>query len=944
MAANVGTAYVTVLPSMKGFGAAVSKEFQGAGTAASAAFGKTAAKGFEQAGSESGGKFLSSVTSKLKGVVNVATKAFGIVGAVATGAFMKGGIDRALNIEQAQFKLKGMGMDVESVMASCNTAVSGTAFGLAAAATAAANMGAAGVAAGDQMTRSLQAATGVAAMGGVELERVGGIFAKVAANGKLSGDELLQMSDMGVNALSALSSYLGKSQADVRAMVTKGQIDFQTFSDAMYATFGTAAYGANDTFSGAMANVQAALSRVSAKFADPALKGLKSVFQATIPAINAVSARLDPLVSGFSVLCEQVSGQVVAGINAFTQALNDTGNPITALKAALDAVVPAGSRAREIFDTVCNAAQGLLPVAQEAGSILAGIFDTAAAAAGKFAPVVQDAANKVVAFLANGGAQATAFGAVFAGAFALLATPIGQLAAKLPAIIGLITSLGGSVSGIVGTLSLMGGNFAKLVSQMGLLKGSMSFFSGMPALLGALVSPVGLAVAGIAALAAGFAYCMATSEEFRNTVMNLVSGIGASLLPVFAQLGTTLASIASAVLPVIVSAVQQLAPIFGQVVALVLQVAAALAPMIAQLMGSLLPCVTTIIGVLANIVSAVMPGLVAILNVVMSVLQAVIPVVMSIISVVVSVASQIIAAVTPIVALIGTVVTAVVSAASMVASTLAAVVSTVVSVFGAIAGTVTSVIATVVSVVTSGFQAAGSAVSAAVNAIGSFIAGLLSTVSSIFNSIAQTVTSCVQNAFSAAQSAFNSMLSAIGSVCGQIYGVVQSGFSSAISYITGLASQAWHWGADIINGIVGGIQSMIGNVSGAVGQVADTIRSFLHFSEPDVGPLSDFHTYMPDMMGGMASGIKQNMGAVRKAVSGVADEMAQGLGIAEPQLSVAGTSPYAVGSASRPAASQGAGNSYTFTGDITIACEDAQQVHDMGELARAIMKAGGYRG
>ena len=94
----------------------------------------------------------------------------------------------------------------------------------------------------------------------------------------------------------------------------------------------------------------------------------------------------------------------------------------------------------------------------------------------------------------------------------------------------------------------------------------------------------------------------------------------------------------------------------------------------------------------------------------------------------------------------------------------------------------------------------------------------------------------------------------------------------------------------------------------------------------------------------MAKGIKQNMGDVRKAVSGVADEMAQGLGIAEPQLSVAGASPYAVGSASRPAASQGAGASYSFTGDITIACEDAQQVHDMGELARAIMKAGGYRG
>lgn len=59
----------------------------------------------------------------------------------------------------------------------------------------------------------------------------------------------------------------------------------------------------------------------------------------------------------------------------------------------------------------------------------------------------------------------------------------------------------------------------------------------------------------------------------------------------------------------------------------------------------------------------------------------------------------------------------------------------------------------------------------------------------------------------------------------------------------------------------------------AVSDVADKIRSFLYFSVPDEGPLTDYESWMPDFMGGLARGIERSQGLVRKAVEGVAGDM-----------------------------------------------------------------------
>lgn len=76
--------------------------------------------------------------------------------------------------------------------------------------------------------------------------------------------------------------------------------------------------------------------------------------------------------------------------------------------------------------------------------------------------------------------------------------------------------------------------------------------------------------------------------------------------------------------------------------------------------------------------------------------------------------------------------------------------------------------------------------------------------------------------------------------------------------ITGALSSAWSWGSDLISNFTSGIVAKWNELKSTVSEVAGSIASFLHFSEPDEGPLADFHTYAPDMMALFAQGIRDN--------------------------------------------------------------------------------------
>lgn len=83
--------------------------------------------------------------------------------------------------------------------------------------------------------------------------------------------------------------------------------------------------------------------------------------------------------------------------------------------------------------------------------------------------------------------------------------------------------------------------------------------------------------------------------------------------------------------------------------------------------------------------------------------------------------------------------------------------------------------------------------------------------------------------------------------------------------IKNIGASAVQWGRDLIDNFVSGITNAIGKVKDAVSNVASTVKDFLGFSEPEKGPLSNFHTYAPDMMQLFAKGITDNAGLLKDA-------------------------------------------------------------------------------
>ena len=201
--------------------------------------------------------------------------------------------------------------------------------------------------------------------------------------------------------------------------------------------------------------------------------------------------------------------------------------------------------------------------------------------------------------------------------------------------------------------------------------------------------------------------------------------------------------------------------------------------------------------------------------------------------------------------------------------------------WNAIKNTVTTVLNAIKTVITTVWNAIKSAVTTVVNAIKNVI-------STVWNGIKNTVSTVVNGIKNTVSTVFNNIKSSISGTMGNIVSVIKTGFNNAISFITSLPSKALQWGKDMIMGIVNGIKSCIGAVGDAVSSVANKIKSFLHFSVPDEGPLTDYESWMPDFMKGLAKGIEDSKRMVANAMDGVAADMVLNPSAAVQEISVSG--------------------------------------------------------
>ena len=354
-----------------------------------------------------------------------------------------------------------------------------------------------------------------------------------------------------------------------------------------------------------------------------------------------------------------------------------------------------------------------------------------------------------------------------------------------------------------------------------------------------LANPIFLIIAAIAALVAAFIYLWNNCDGFRQFWIDLWENVKQVAITVwnaikafFSQVWEAIKTIFSTVFEVIKTLVTTYFNLYKTIIETVINV---IKTVITTVWNAIKGVFTTVFNVIKTIVTTYFNIYKTIIQTVLTVIQTVITTVWNTIK---------------------TVVTTVMNAIKTVFTTI----------WNAIRTIIGAVVSGIKALITGDFQGVKKAITTIMNTI-------KSTISTIWNTIKSAISTVLGAIKNAVTSVFNGIVNAIKNAMSNVLNAVKNGFSNVKNHITGLASQAVTWGKDLVMGIVDGIKSCIGAVGDAVKSVADKIKSFLHFSVPDEGPLTDYESWMPDFMGGLAKGIEKSKGLVAKAVEGVSNDM-----------------------------------------------------------------------
>ena len=149
-------------------------------------------------------------------------------------------------------------------------------------------------------------------------------------------------------------------------------------------------------------------------------------------------------------------------------------------------------------------------------------------------------------------------------------------------------------------------------------------------------------------------------------------------------------------------------------------------------------------------------------------------------------------------------------------------------------------------------------------------------ITSGLQTVGQNVSSAIGTIKDNLVSSFSNIVSNIGSGFSNMVSTIREKLSHIGDVFKNLASNAFSWGKDIISNLINGIGSMISSLVNKVKDIAGTIKSYLGFSEPEKGPLSDFHTYMPDMIDLMKEGIEGNLSKLKGPMTDLASALIPG--------------------------------------------------------------------
>lgn len=808
------------------------------------------------------GKKISSVgdslTSKITKPALAATSAL-------AGITLVKGWNRLTGIDDARAKLTGLGHDaqsVETIMNSALDSVKGTAFGLDEAATTAANAVAAGIKPGQELTKYLSMTADAAAIAGTSMSEMGSIINKVQTGQTVYTEDLEQLADRGLPVYQWLAEEAGVAASEVKQLASEGQISSQMLYSAIEKNIGGAAKIMGETsFSAALDNIGASVSRIGANFLDAGgqgggffsqLKPLMADFSESLGALETKASELgvkfgaafadivqkaQDLKARFDALSPGIQGLIVkaAGIGAAVAvgmgpALKITGSIVSGFGTAAKVAGVLTSPIGLVITAVAGLAAGftyLMQTNESFRNTALSVWDAVSAGAEALWDTLQNRAGPVVESLKEKFASLkdSFSGFDFGGAFnGLISTVQGIYNTVSGVFSGLNVPVALFATGFVGIIAKLGSPISKLVTQiLSMGSGIASGIGGtLPKILpvltnffakfqsgGGIIGIFKTAISGLGGAISGL-----------FSPVTLIVGAIALLASGFATLMATNENFRNTVIGLGKNIVSSLLPAFQAIMQTVTQIAASVMPVLLNLFNQLLPIIGQIVVVImevaaalapmiSQLVGSLLPVITNIITVVMNVVSAVMPALIAVLNAVMSVIQAVAPVVMNILSVVISVVTAIISAVSPLISFVGTVITAIMGVISPIVTFVANIIAGIIQVV---------------GTITGAVSGVFSTVFSIISGVWNNVSSLVANVISGIGSVISGLTSTVGNVFNRIYSTVSSVMGRVQSFISGVFSairSSW-------SGLTGFVSGVFSGISGAVSSLVAQVKGFVN--------------------------------------------------------------------------------------------------------------------
>lgn len=388
-------------------------------------------------------------------------------------------------------------------------------------------------------------------------------------------------------------------------------------------------------------------------------------------------------------------------------------------------------------------------------------------------------------------------------------------------------------------------------------------------------------------------------------IQELISVVGANLVPVFSTLGSTIGQIAAQILPVLSSTLSTVITtavnLLGQIIPMITSIAKKILPAISTVIGSLLPVVANlfsqVLPLISNLISQLLPTILnlieqmlpvitgllsqilpvisqlvsALLPVISSIIQALIPVVTSLLTTVMTLFQQILPVITTLVQVLLPVVLDLVTQLTPVITEVVNIVSelfvSLMPVVEQIMSAILPLITNIITVIANAVQSVLPAVVAIINVIMSVVEALMPVIKMIVSVVSSVITNII-NVISPIISFIGMIISAVMAVITPIITFIADIIATIITYITPIIEFV----TGVVSAIYKVVSDVIGNISGFISGVINTISGIISkLTNIFSGIFNKIYSIVKSIMDKVSGIFKSVIGAIQNAWSGLTD-------------------------------------------------------------------------